>query len=153
MGSGLGQEAQGAEDAPQLLRSRSNPRTASNGRLGGSRQAGWLGRGGPDQTSELTFRQCADVAQLAEQLICNQQVRGSIPLVSSSLKTSCSDGRNSPAPSAVRPSARQSYHPDPAGRCRFRPSPAHPAIPDGSATPRNRPQRSPAESRPACRGT
>jgi hypothetical protein len=25
----------------------------------------------------------ADVAQLAEQLICNQQVRGSIPLVSS----------------------------------------------------------------------
>ena len=30
---------------------------------------------------------CADVAQLAEQLICNQQVRGSIPFISS-LRTS-----------------------------------------------------------------
>src|SRR6478609_4646613 len=83
MGFGLGQEAEGAKDGSKLRRGRSDPRAAPGSRLGGARQAGWLGRSGPDQASELTFRKSADVAQLAEQLICNQQVRGSIPLVSS----------------------------------------------------------------------
>jgi hypothetical protein len=35
----------------------------------------------------------ADVAQLVEQLICNQQVRGSIPLVSSYPSTSIPETR------------------------------------------------------------
>ena len=111
-----------------------------------SRAAGWEVRDKQDgsvevvadQASELTcLAKSADVAQLAEQLICNQQVRGSIPLVSSSLKTSCSDWPRFPAPSVARPSAPQSCHCDPAGRCRSRPNPARPAIPDGSATPRS----------------
>ena len=37
----------------------------------------------PYRLKDCLFRRLADVAQLAEQLICNQQVRGSIPLVSS----------------------------------------------------------------------
>ena len=32
-------------------------------------------------TRESDIRECADVAQLAEQLICNQQVIGSSPLI------------------------------------------------------------------------
>ena len=46
----------------------------------GQRVGGHLPRGG----KVCLFRPIqADVAQLVEQLICNQQVRGSIPLVSS----------------------------------------------------------------------
>ena len=32
-------------------------------------------------TRESDIRECADVAQLAEQLICNQQVIGSSPII------------------------------------------------------------------------
>ena len=34
-------------------------------------------------TRESDIRECADVAQLAEQLICNQQVIGSSPIIGS----------------------------------------------------------------------
>ena len=33
------------------------------------------------KTVRILFIQCADVAQLAEQLICNQQVIGSSPII------------------------------------------------------------------------
>ena len=36
------------------------------------RQSSWL---------QISWKKCADVAQLAEQLICNQQVIGSSPII------------------------------------------------------------------------
>ena len=46
----------------------------------------------PESPTIVFFGRFADVAQLAEQLICNQQVRGSIPLVSSVAPTPNVDG-------------------------------------------------------------